>query len=183
MMHYWSERFPARLFVPVAAAIAAVAQASGVTSAARWAIATAIALLLLAQFRLLDDLADRHRDRASHPERVLAARARVTDFKVLCATLAAMNVVLLFLWSGWPGAASLLVFNAGALAWYAWRPLQRAAGSDLVPLCKYPAFVLLLAFPTARSLSNVWLAALAAYAIACAYEVWHDRTSPLRFSQ
>jgi 4-hydroxybenzoate polyprenyltransferase len=183
MTRYWSERFPGRFFVPVAAVIAAAAQMSGVPSLARWAIATPIALLLLAQFRLLDDLADRHRDRTSHPDRVLAARAQVTDFKVLCAALATVNVVLLFVWSGWPGAAALVALDAAAVAWYVWRPFQRTAASDLVPLCKYPAFVLLLGLPTARSLSNVWLAALAAYGAACAYEVWHDRTSPLRFSQ
>jgi hypothetical protein len=180
MLSYWSERFGPRVFVPAAALIALAAQTGTALDPLRWMIATPIALSLVAQFRLWDDLADRERDRETHPERTLVRAESVAPFAMTCAGLAAVNVLLLLAWNGLAGAASLAALDGAAVAWYLWRPKRRTASSDLALLAKYPAFVVLLAPSPAWPLPSIWIAALATYAGACAFEAWHDSSGPLR---
>ena len=74
---YWLERFRPVLFVPVAILLAAaVRRRRHRADPRRWTIDIFCALLLLGQFRLWDDLADRERDRAAHPSRVLVGATR-----------------------------------------------------------------------------------------------------------
>jgi hypothetical protein len=179
MTRYWIERFAPGLFVPAALLIALAARIGSPLDPIRWSLESLLALLLLAQFRLWDDLADRERDRSAHPERVLVRSARVTPFVAVCAGLAFLNVLLLLMWNGAGGAVVLLALDAAAAGWYAWRPDHRTATSDLVLLGKYPAFALLIAGPSTWFVPHAWLAALAIYAGACVFEVWHDATGPL----
>ena len=183
MTAYWIERFAPRLFVPAAALIALAAGAGSGLGAIEWGLTVVLSLLLLAQFRLWDDLADRDRDRAAHPDRVLVRAARVWPFVVTCTGLAVANLLLLLAWNGLAGMLAFLVLNAAAFAWYAWRPVIRTAAGDLVLLTKYPAFVFLIASPSAWSSPGVWIPALTIYAAACGFEIWHDAATPLRFTQ
>jgi hypothetical protein len=87
------------------------------------------------------------------------------------------------MWTGFAGALALLVLDLTAAAWYARRPPIRTVVGDLAILAKYPAFVFLIASPAAWPHPDVWIPALAIYAAACGFEIWHDAATPLRFSQ
>jgi len=177
---YWLERFRLRIFVPAAMAVAAAAQAGGGIDARRSTIDLVCALLLLAQFRLWDDLADRERDRVTHPVRVLVRATPVSPFVATCLLLAIVNIVLQAWLRGVGSATALAALDVSASAWYAWRPARRSAATDLVLLSKYPAFVLLLAAGSTSSPPLVVLSAAAIYGLACAFEIWHDTSGPLR---
>lgn len=181
MMAYWRERFPASLFVPAAALLALAAGGTTRFDAREWGAGTLAALLLLAQFRLWDDLADLGRDRATHPDRVLVTSGNTDPYFALCLGLGVLNL----LWSGRHGApsfAACLALNCVAAAWYTWRPQLRTAAADLAVLLKYPAFVILLASGSPTSRLDLLLSALAVYLAAAAFELWHDATSPLRWN-
>ena len=110
------------------------------------ALAVALmALFLVAQFRLWDDLADLPHDRVRSPERVLVRAADLGPFRlVLGASLAAALIVLAAAWS--PSHAigyALLVAALAAL--YRWLPPGARRARTVLALLKYPAFVLLLA--------------------------------------
>lgn len=180
MIAYWIERFPARVFVPVAAALALLARSRGFEPVS-WAAGTLSALLLLAQFRLWDDLADRERDRSTHPDRVLVRAQRAGPFVALCLLLAAANI-LSSSYAGKSALALCLLLNCAAAAWYAWRPSRRTATGDLLVLVKYPVFVVLLGTTPTAPFAEIAFSALAVYAAACAFELWHDASSPLRLN-
>jgi hypothetical protein len=183
MIAYWIERFLPRVFGPAAAAIALAAQGVSSVDVYRWIADTVAAILLLAQFRLWDDLADRHQDRAMQPARVLVRAAHVRPFVILCMVLGLANTILAGVAGrGVNGLAALLLLDAAAAAWYAWRPVRRTPASDLVRLAKYPWFVIVLAAGSPAPRSHLLLAALGVYAAACAYELWHDASGPLRFN-
>jgi hypothetical protein len=177
---YWLERFRPTLFVPAAIGMTAAAGAATGIAPATFAFDVACTLLLLGQFRLWDDLADRERDRATYPARVLVSATNVAPFITTCLTLAIVNLGLAAWLRGTTGATALLALDAAAAAWYIWRPAARSATAGLVLLTKYPAFVLLLSVGTTASLSLVVLAAAATYGLACAFEIWHDASGPLR---
>ena len=180
MTSWWRERFDLRLFLPAAAALAFASSAGAgrldVTDAIGRAAA---ALLLLAQFRLWDDIADRDRDRGQHPSRVLVRAADLTPFVAACAWLGVVNLCAAAWRGGVLSASTLALLNAGAAILYGARPTARTAATDMAVVAKYPVFVLILAgagspgWPIAASASAV-------YAIAIAFELWHDATSPLR---
>jgi 4-hydroxybenzoate polyprenyltransferase len=179
MFTYWNDRFTPRRFAPAAMLIALASQSGSDLNAIRLTIAPLLALLLLAQFRLWDDLADRERDRPNHPERVLVCAVHVAPFVAACVGLAILNLFLALAWNGLAGLAALALLNAAALAWYVWRPAHRTGTSDLVLLAKYPAFVLVLGNPSAWRSPTSWAAALATYTAACAFEIWHDSRGPV----
>jgi hypothetical protein len=176
---YWSERFDLERFVPAAALLALAGAAAASGGVIEGCIDSILALALLAQFRLWDDLADRERDRPRHPERVLVAAATVTPFVAQTVALAAVNLLAVEFFHG-PGAARLLLaLNAAAGAYYFLRPAERTTAGDLVLLAKYPALVAVLAGTPAQPL-RLTVAALVTYAAACAFEAWHDASGPLR---
>jgi hypothetical protein len=178
MMAYWIERFPLRRFAPVAALVALAAQAGTSVSASRWLIDAAYALILIAQFRLWDDLADRGHDRDRHPERVLARAADVHPFVVAALLLTAINLVSAWSIGGAVPAVMLLLLDVGVGAWYLCRSDVRTSLGDCVVLLKYPTFVLILGAPRVNAaLLAAWAAAT--YAAACLFEAWHDASSPI----
>ena len=175
---YISERLPLRLILPVSAALALAAGGRWETPGAL-AGAFATACLLVAQFRIWDDLADLPRDRVAHPDRVLVAAASTRPVLLMCVGLAVVNVLWIAARDGFGPALSLLVALNGALAvWYARRRRRTAAGDHLL-LAKYPAIVAIAAGERAAAHPGGTLLAMGSvYLAACVYEAWHDRTSP-----
>jgi hypothetical protein len=179
MRAYVTERFPPRLFVPLAAAIA-VAASGGDYAAIPFAVDTVAAWLLVAELRLWDDLADRAADRVTHPERVLAASVSIRPFVVMCSALAVINAAWTASRTGVLPSLAILAGLHGALGlWYARRTMRTLAGDQLL-LAKYPALVLVLAGERVTQAPLViGLSAAAVYIAASAYEAWHDPVSPL----
>lgn len=191
---YLAERLTPRLYLPLAMIIAVAASGgtpSGGTvsgwseSAARLGIDATFALLLLAQFRTWDDLADRHRDAMTHPQRVLvrATATALAPIVTCCALLAAVNLALaLRRDASGVAAVALLTLMAALGAWYALRDAygRRSIAGDHLLLSKYPAMVIIVAGGRLlQAPARILGAALALHLVACAYEVWHDPASPL----
>jgi 4-hydroxybenzoate polyprenyltransferase len=174
---YARERLPVQLLLPASVGLALVAV--GLETPATLSVAVVTAGLLVAQFRIWDDLADRHRDTMDHPDRVLVNADSVTPVRIACAGLTAANFGWVFARDGFGASLALLIaLNGGAGVWYARRGVRTAAADHLL-LAKYPAIVAIVAgtrltVDPARTL----LAMVSAYLAACVYEAWHDRTSP-----
>jgi hypothetical protein len=161
-------------------------------AAALWATATrptpaslarpvSLAVLLLLQFRLWDDLEDRERDRAAHPDRVLV-RSQAAPFRLVLNALAIGNLALFAMAGSVAAVAGLAVLDlAFWLAYWRLRPqVPESVWRFHVLLVKYPAFVGLLALTTgALTAGRLLAAALLVYACACAYEAVHDRRALL----
>lgn len=174
---YFRERLPARVFAPIALALAAAA--GGFGSGPRAAAADAgLALLLLAQFRMWDDLADRRHDAVAHPGRVLVQATSTRPALVLCVVLAVINLGITVERNG--AGLALITLTCLMLVlsiWYARRGGRSAIG-DLLLLTKYPSIVLILAGSRAIAETRRLLCAAAAvYLAACIYEAWHDPSS------
>jgi hypothetical protein len=176
---YLAERFSVRMFAPLAVVIAIAASAGGLSFTGVGADAV-FAILLLAQFRSWDDLADRGHDAVTHPDRVVVQAASVAPLVAFSGGLAIVNICIAVMRDATGIAVAVLAALVGVLGtWYSLRRTRTAAGDSLL-LAKYPAMVVvvagdrLLAAPVA-----ILVSALALYLAACAYEVWHDPASPL----
>lgn len=131
------ERMPARRFVPLALLLTLL---GGPLALHRLPLAL-LAWLLLACFRLRDDLADRERDRERAPERVLVRARSLQPFARAHALGLVLALVALLLVQG-TLHARMLVWLGSAFE-QAYR--QTVGGRHRWVLLKYPAFVLLLA--------------------------------------
>ena len=176
---YLAERFRPRTFIPLAVIIAG-ASSGGAFPSAHLAVDAAFALLLLAQFRSWDDLADRGRDAVSHSERVLVRAPSIAPIVAWSGALAVLNICLAVQRDASGVAVAVLVALIGALgAWYARRTIRTAVGDHLL-LSKYPAMVIVVAGERVlHAPLQILCAALALHLAACLYEVWHDPASPL----
>lgn len=140
------------------------------------AYALGLTLLIVIQFRLWDDLADREHDRINHPDRVLS-RSPLGPFRILLAMLA-VAALLAASAGGLRPLLALAVLNAVFAGLYGFvRPRLNAVFWQYpVLLSKYPAIVGIVALavgtPGPRRFA---LAALLVYAAALAYEAWHTR--------
>jgi 4-hydroxybenzoate polyprenyltransferase len=176
---YFAERLRPLVFLPAAGALALSAHFGGSHQDGCLFVDGVMALLLLAQFRLWDDLADRESDRRHHPNRVLVRARRTTRFVAVCLMLAEVNFVAVTWRSGLAGAIALGVVHLAAAGFYLVRPKRRTALGDLLLLAKYPAFVVVLsATPLTPSTALFW-SALSVYAAACVVEIVHDPSGPL----
>jgi len=179
MIAYVAERFSPAIFLPAAAAIALVSHRAGGHAGDSWLVDVLLALLMIAQFRLWDDLADRDIDRHSHPERVLVRAKSTTRYVAICLLLVEVNAVAAWWRTGLAGLVAFAILHLVVGGWYVCRPGRRTIAGDLLVLSKYPAFVVVLsAEPTSPSLALV-LGASAVYVGACLFEIWHDSSSPL----
>jgi hypothetical protein len=170
---YLRERFPLRIFGLAAVGIAAAAGwASLATPAPAVRIyAAAFSAFLVLQFRLWDDLEDRVRDRATHPERLLV-RTPPAPYRRGLMCLALANIGL----SGigrWPAALEVALLDL--VFFLAYRRTRRrvpdAVWRYAILLSKYPAFVLVIAtFLGAPRPGRLAVAALVAYLAACGCE-------------
>jgi hypothetical protein len=176
---YCLERLRPVVFVPLAAVVA-IAAAGGRYDLARLAVDAIAAALLLAEFRLWDDLADRPADAVAHPRRIIVTAPSTLPFVRLCVTLAVVNLGASIVRDGaGPSLAALILLHAALGAWYSRRTVRTVAGDQLL-LAKYPLFVLIVA--GARLFSApmaIALSAAALYVAASVYEAWHDPVSPL----
>lgn len=176
---YLAERVSPRVFLPLALAIAGAA-AGGTFHGARLGIDAGFALLLLAQFRSWDDLADRGKDAIAHPERILVRTTSMAPIVAFSGALAILNICLAVQRDASGIAVMALVALIGILgAWYALRT-QRTAAGDILLLSKYPAMVVVVAGDRVLTAPmQILAAALALHLAASLYEVWHDPASPL----
>lgn len=135
-----------------------------------------LAVSLLVAFRVWDDLADRDRDAARHPARVLVTAPTLAPFVALAAGAAAASTALILAGPApGPRLAVALLLGLGLAAWYGpgrRRWPQPIAGYHVV-LAKYPVFVYLLSGGPARPLPR-GLAMLLVYLALCVHEVWDD---------
>ncbi|MPZ42533.1 MAG: hypothetical protein GEV05_03850 [Betaproteobacteria bacterium] len=162
-----AQRLPLARFAPLAVLIAWAACGSALASARGLALVV-LALSLVAQCRLWDDLVDRNSDRSTHPQRLLAAGVASGPFVHAAVVLAAANMIALAALRGWPhGLGAAALFGALAL-WYRGHRARGRVHANVL-LLKYPAFVLLLA---ASPLGTATMAAaLIVYAAMCAFEL------------
>src|SRR5260221_7630788 len=157
------------LAVMLVAGLAFVAEtpASGLEVVARMVLA----VLLVAQFRLWDDLADRPYDRVHHAERVLVRHAGTdTPFLALLVALSLPIAGLLLAFDDGPWRVGAYGGLALALAtiYAVTRGDGARAGRNRLVLLKYPAFGLLpLAHPGAP---RALVLAAVAYAAASLYD-------------
>jgi 4-hydroxybenzoate polyprenyltransferase len=129
---------------------------------------TLLAALLIAQFRLWDDLADRDFDARHHPQRVLVASVHGQRFSILCAGVALPILGLLLTWrEPWLLVAYGLLCVAMAALYRAGPALPRLLRAHLV-LLKYPCFIWLAGAPPLAGLP-LWLAL-------ALYEIVSDKT-------
>lgn len=176
---YLAERFPPHVFVPLAIIVAAAAT-GGVWGGPRTlANDFVLALLLLAQYRIWDDLADRHLDRIAHPSRVLVRAESTTSAIALGVALAAASLSVVLVRDGAGLSLATLIGLTGLLsAWYTWRGSRTTAGDHLL-LTKYPAIVVIVSGDRiAHRLAFALCTMVAVYLAACVYEAWHDPSSP-----
>ena len=138
-----------------------------------------VATCLVAAFRAWDDVMDRERDRAQHPNRVLvraASAAPVVSGAFIVGGFAAIMLRRTH------GAASvwMVLAIAGALAvWYGRRGGARSPAGDRILLFKYAVFTLaLVGWPAALGARAI-VAAAGVYLATCVYEWLHDADSPV----
>ena len=175
---YLTERFRPAVFLPAIAlhVLLALWAAGAEPTAARLTAAAGLAALLLLQFRLWDDLEDRDRDRAAHPERVLA-RTAPAPFRRALVAIGLGNLVAVAAAPSVAALTGLVFLDAAFFAAYR----LRARASDRVwrfgvLLAKYPVFVgLVAAAAGAPRTPRLALAMAAMYAAASVYEACHDR--------
>jgi 4-hydroxybenzoate polyprenyltransferase len=133
--------------VALAVLVGACATAASAERFAAAPLSAVLALALVCQFRLWDDLEDLAYDRAHHPQRVLATTASLRTFwSALVLSIVALGVALALT----QGARHALLYSglvaalAVAYRLLAAQPGRRLLRSHLV-LAKYPAFVWLVA--------------------------------------
>lgn len=179
---YLRERFRPKVFG--AAAVVLGAAALWATSAspelASVIVVVGLAVVLLLQFRLWDDLEDLERDRVVHPHRVLV-RSDSGPFRFACVALGATNIVFVGVIES---AAAVGLVGLDLFFWLAYRTLRRRLSDRVwrfqVLLIKYPVFVGLLVAALGSPMSwRVLAASGGIYLCACAYETLHDRQLPL----
>ena len=133
---YLRERLPLTLFGPLALLLALLGGAPKLERVSM----IGLALILIAVFRLRDDLADRSRDAVEHPDRVLVRASRLEPFELAFRLGLLAAFVLIALALGLGRGASLLVLALGFELGYR---LNLPYRHDWV-LLKYPCFVVLL---------------------------------------
>ena len=164
-----ASRLPLVRFVPLALFLSWAASSPNDASWSEAAIGAVLAFALVAQFRLWDDIVDRHRDRAAHPERVMAQATSARAFALLCVALGAGNLLGLVAIKGLVPAGAYLLLAAGLCAWYRCDRPRDWVHTHVLTL-KYPAFVLLLALPQVP-MHALALSALVVYSAMCAFEL------------
>ena len=183
MFGYWTdtirlyrrERFPLRVFAPVATVLTFAAFAKDAPDdLPQLLLSLAASMLLLFQFRVWDDLGDRDHDIVHHPGRVLSRCRRASWFYALVAVIGLVNCLIFFRLGHSP--IPFLLICGGALLWYT--RVSAVSRSSLTGrhmlLLKYPAFVWLIA--PSHPLQLISSMAIV-YACCVIYEALHDRTT------
>ena len=173
-IQYLRERYPLRVFLPVATGLTMLAFVDeGPKAWLDFLLTLLTVLAMVFQFRLWDDLGDQPYDRFHHPRRVLSRASELSLYWQTVAGFGIFNLALVmlldrrYLW--------LAAFNALALLWYEivhieWR---RSIPGRHLTLLKYPAFILSIA-PGSGFGSRLILSMAAAYLCGGIYELFHD---------
>jgi 4-hydroxybenzoate polyprenyltransferase len=184
---YRAERLPLSMALAVALLLATAAQTGGTRGFDRFPADAALAFLLFAQFRILDDLVDRRRDARRHPGRALVRAASVWPIRIAGLALAAATLAAGLVCDAPRAAfAGYLLLIAALFVFYAVRRGRTLVGDHLL-LAKYPAFVWIIAASrsggtleeSSASPPLLALSMLAIYLTACLYEALHDDDSPM----
>ncbi len=179
---YLVERFRPVVFLPAIALqlLLALGAVGAAPTPARLVPAAALATLLLLQFRLWDDLEDRHRDRVTHPERILVC-ASPAPFRRALAAIGLGNLVLCAAAPSAGALAGLVLLDAAFAAAYRLRTrVSDHVWRFRVLLLKYPIFVGLIATTSGDPRPfHLALAMALMYAAACGHEAYHDRAGTI----
>jgi len=157
-------------------------------AASTWILNIVLAILLVMQFRLWDDLSDVDSDQSFYPERVLCQAKSLVRFRIVLGLLFAVNVTLLAAYKSERSLITFLVLNFLVLAWYSVRGRVRFGSvfSQTIVLLKYPVFVYLLgshAGGPERMLNSSYAMSLT-FLCFCIYELLHDnRVGPIKHVQ
>jgi uncharacterized membrane protein len=157
-------RWPvAALCLLVAGAALAVAHPQDLSVAA---IRIPLAVMLIVQFRLWDDLADREHDRQTHPQRIMVRTSHLNAFRIALMVLALPVAALLVALDGPDhlfGYAGLIL----AVALVYRMPWRSRWLRNQVVLLKYPVFIGLSQAALSR---DALLAAAVVYLAVTAYD-------------
>jgi hypothetical protein len=179
LLRYQKSRIPWSIFASLALFLCiASATSRWPTEVGKWCFHWTLALCMVVQFRLWDDLADVENDRGNHPSRVLCQTQSHQVFWGLVGTLCIVNTVLIATFKSYIALAAFFVLNVAYVLWYS---MPRKMSSDHVVvhamvLLKYPVFVFLLSGPRGEwhlSLSLCY-GMLVTFLCFCAYELQHD---------
>lgn len=163
-----AERMPPVRFGPLALLLAGAACLRADAGWEELLLKTFVALMLLVQFRLWDDLVDANRDRSSHPERVLARSDDRRVFAAACIGLCGANAYVLNVVAGSTALTGFVLLNVLLGAWYGLHS-QRGILHLHVLLLKYPVFVVLLGLPAWTH--SMLAGAAATYASVCLFDL------------
>lgn len=140
-----------------------------------------LSLGFVVQFRIWDDVADRHADAGRHPGRVSSRIHSAAPLIVLIVAIGAAILASVTTRGGSMAPIALLVtLWIVFAAWYATRG-DRTAWRDHVLLLKYPAFAAIVCGSGRAVTSPAGLLMLTVLYLAfCLYEAWHDVEAPRR---
>lgn len=177
LLQYRRERLPMKLVLTVAVLLTmAGALVSGTTNRMGMTLDVMLAVLLVSQFRLWDDLQDVDADRIQHPDRVLCRQASLRPFRVAVATMFVVNCVAVLASRAFNTAIVFAAINMAFYIWYnALRSFFRSWANSVFVLTKYPAFLFVLVDGSElRDKMSLAVAMIVVFAAACIYEVLHN---------
>jgi hypothetical protein len=131
------------------------------------------AVLLIASFRIWDDLMDRAMDRDRHPERVALRADAMPPLRAGAVVLWSGAAVITAIVDEAVATALLLLFTIALGIWYSMRSPGSFVNSGLV-LAKYAVFVAVIVGAHFAFTPRGLLAAAAVFALAWVYEWAHD---------
>jgi hypothetical protein len=174
VLAYLRERYPLSRFLPLAVFLATAGHA-GLSSwePAAWGRSVVLALALVLQFRLWDDLESLGEDRLEHPRRALCQAPSLVPFVGLLVMISALCAVMLG--SSPRALAGYALLCVLFLGWYrviAPR-LSRGVLAAHGVLLKYPAFVAILHALSGDGVPPPLVLGLV-YLCFCVYELLHD---------
>ena len=187
LLRYRRTRMPVTLIGPLTMFLCTAALATGWPAAAStWMLNLVLAVLLITEFRLWDDLSDVDSDRVIFPERLLCQTKSLVGFRIVLGLLFAVNVILLAANKSELSLITFLVLNFLVLAWYSVRGRIRFSSvfSQTIVLLKYPVFVYLLSSNTGgrESMLTSSYAMSLTFLCFCIYELLHDsRIGPIQY--
>ena len=180
LLRYQKTRIPWVIFAPLALFLC-VASATGrwPLDAAAWCLNWGMALSLVVQFRLWDDLADVGSDRLIHPGRVLCQSKSLQIFWGILGLLLIVNALVSASFKSTHSLGVFLILNLSYLMWYS--ILRKLTSNRIVShsivLAKYPVFVYLLSGPHSAERAGLQLGygMVVTFLCFCAYELQHDQ--------
>ena len=177
---YARERYPFRVFVPIAVGLALAGltdewlqSTQGSHGSLEFLVSVVVTVTMMFQFRLWDDLADQPYDRIHHPTRVLSKTSTLAPFALNVALAGMVSVILLVLAEA--NYLGFVLLNLAATVWYIAIPIdwRRSIAGRHVLLLKYPVFVFLLV-PVENRKATLILSMAAVYLCSAIYELFHD---------